>query len=183
MGRWEDRERELLEDIAREFPGFRIVEKHRSDFQRAIDLALKGVTFGAQHHYLDGYITTIGRTIYVTPSWPAWPAAERYVTLIHERVHLRQFARYGVAGMAALYLFVPVPMGLAWFRMRFEREAYEAGLRAAAEVHGPGHLLRPDVRERTLAQFTTGSYAWMWLPRASLEQWYDALAQELARGA
>ena len=81
--------------------------------QRLIAGALRVVTFGAQTSYLTNYQTTIGHVVYVTPDWMAISAAQRIVTLRHERVHLRQFRRYTLPGMALLYLLVPLPVGLA----------------------------------------------------------------------
>src|SRR5206468_4047382 len=119
-----------------EVPGFRIVRKDRSPLHKAIHYALVIVTFGQMRSYLDAFQTTIGRTIYVTPDWDDWDADRRYVTLRHEAVHLRQFRRLTLPVMAVLYLFVPLPMGLAYFRARFEKEAYAETIRAAAEVWG-----------------------------------------------
>ena len=163
----------LLDEIRTEFAGFRLVPKERSPLQRAIDRALRVVTFGAQRSYLDAYVTTIGRTVYVNRGWEERSAADRYVTLRHERVHLRQFRRLGLLPMALLYLLVPFPLGLAWFRAHFEREAYAEGLRAMRETYGPGYVARPEVREHVLAQFTGPSYGWMWPFRRSIERWYD----------
>ena len=59
--------------------------------------------------------TTIGKTIYVTRDWDERHPDERYITMCHELIHLRQFERYTLIGMAILYLLLPLPMGLAWF--------------------------------------------------------------------
>src|SRR5262245_44671 len=109
----------LVVEIRREFPRFRIVRKDRAWTQRAIDALLRFLTFGAQRSYLSGYQTTIGQTVYVTPDWDELSDESRYITLRHEREHLRQFRRYTLPGMALLYLLVPFPVGLAWFRTRF----------------------------------------------------------------
>src|SRR6186713_717979 len=104
------RDRELLEEIRREFPGFRIVRKNDSRFSRVIDLVLKILTLGAQRRYLTDYHTVIGSTLYVPPDWDDHPWQSRYVTLRHERIHLRQFRRYTRPGMTLLYLlpFFPI---------------------------------------------------------------------------
>src|SRR5437764_14588221 len=38
--------------------------------------------------------------------------------------------------MAILYVLLPLPVGLAWFRAYFEKEAYAETIRVAAEVWG-----------------------------------------------
>ena len=175
----EDRYRALLDEIRDEFPDFRVVRKDRSALQRLIHRLLCAVTFGAQRGYLGSYQTTIGRTVYVTPDWDQRPAAERYATMRHERVHLRQFRRYGRVGMALLYLLVPLPLGLAWFRARFEWEGYAETIRATAEIHGRAHVEDPGFRARIVAQFTSGAYGWMWPFRRMLERWYDDVVRSL----
>jgi hypothetical protein len=165
----------LLDEIARELPGFRLVRKDRSWFQRAIHRTLVVVTFGAQRRYLTSYQTTIGRTVYVTRDWDALPAAQRYITMRHEREHLRQFRRFTLPGMALLYVLLPVPVGLAWFRARFEKQGYAETIRAAAEVHGVAHVRDPQFREYVVKQFLTGAYGWMWPFRRGIERWYDGV--------
>jgi hypothetical protein len=175
----EARYRALVEEIRTEFPGFRLVAKPESALQRMIHVALSILTFGGQRAYLDGYQTTIGQTVYVTRDWDLRPAAERYVTLRHERIHLRQFARFGLVGMALLYLLLPLPLGLAWFRARFEWEAYAESIRAEAEVHGRAAAADARFRERIVCAFTSGAYGWMWPFRRAVESWYDAALRML----
>jgi hypothetical protein len=137
------------------------------------------VTLGGQDVYLTRYQTTIGRTVYVTPDWDRLPAEQRWITMRHERVHLRQFRRYTLVGMTILYLLVPLPLGLAWFRARLEWEAYVESIRAAAEVHGRAHVESGPFRERILEQFTSAAYGWMWPFRRQLERWYAEALQTI----
>lgn len=175
----EARYQELLAEIRAEFPGFRLIRKDHSALQRAIHRALVVLTWGAQRRYLTGYQTTIGAVVYVTPDWNERPADERYTTLRHERVHLRQFRRYTWIGMAFLYLFVPLPVGLAWCRAQFEKAGYEETLRAIAEVHGRARVEDVAFRARIVEQFTSGAYGWMWPFRRSIERWYDGVVRSL----
>ena len=172
----------LVEALREEFPRFRIVRKDRSAFQRAIHYTLVAVTFGGMRRYLDTFQTTIGSTVYVTPDWDDRPEKVRYVTLRHEAIHLRQFRKYTLPGMALLYVFLPLPMGLAWFRARFEKEAYEESIRAAAEVYGPDYPRGTEYRRYIIDQFVGPSYGWMWPFRAGLERWYDRVLATLDPG-
>jgi hypothetical protein len=169
----------LLDEIRKEIPGFRIVRKDRSPLHRAIHQALRVLTFGAQSRYLTGYQTTIGKTVYVTADWDDLPAAQRYITMRHERVHLQQFRRYSLPVMAFLYLLVPFPVGIAYFRARFEQAGYEESVRAAAEVHGYAYVASPSYRAYVLGQFTSGAYGWMWPFPGSLDRWYERLLATL----
>jgi len=170
---------QLLQEIREEFPGFRIVRKVDSWTQRAIDRLLRVLTFGAQTAYLDCYQTTIRRTVYVTEDWERLSFAQRYITMRHEREHLRQFRRYTTPLMALLYIFGPLPVGLSWFRAHFEKQGYAESIRAAAEVHGLAHVLDPAFRAYVVRQFVSGSYGWMWPFRSSIEVWYDSVITEL----
>jgi hypothetical protein len=170
---------QLLEEIRQEFPGFRVVRKTDSWTQRAIHQALRVLTFGAQSAYLASYQTTIRRTVYVTADWDRLSDAQRYVTMRHEREHLRQFRRYTTPLMTLLYLFGPLPVGLSWFRAHFEKQGYAESIRAAAEVYGLAHVREPRYREYVVAQFLSGSYGWMWPFRRSIENWYDSVVTEL----
>jgi hypothetical protein len=91
----------------------------------------------------------------------------------HELVHLRQFRRYGLLGMALLYVLMPLPMGLAYFRARFEMEAYEETIRAAASVYGIAYVRAPSFRDYLVRQFVGPSYGWMWPFRRAVEAWYE----------
>lgn len=170
---------QLVAALRDEFPGFRIVRKDRSRLHRAIHHALVVLTLGRMRSYLSSFQTTIGRTVYVTADWDAWEPDRRYVTLRHEAVHLRQFRRFTLVGMALLYVLLPLPMGLAWFRAYFEKEAYAESIRAAAEVWGPSCPRRLEFRTHIIAQFTGPTYGWMWPFRAHLERWYDGVLASL----
>ncbi|HEY0194831.1 MAG TPA: hypothetical protein VGC42_27150 [Kofleriaceae bacterium] len=169
----------LVAALRQEIPGFRIVRKDRSPLHKAIHVALCALTFGRMTSYLDSFQTTIGKTVYVTPDWDGLDPDDRYVTLRHEAIHLRQFRSYSLPVMAVLYLVVPLPMGLAWFRAKFEKEAYAESIRAAAEVWGAAYPRRAGYRRQIIEQFMGASYGWMWPFRRSLERWYDQVLSSL----
>ena len=174
-----DRYDALVAALTAEIPGFRIVRKDQSALHRAIDVALRIATLGRMRDYLGSYQTTIGRTVYVTADWDELDRAKRYVTLRHEAVHLRQFRKLTVPVMAILYVLLPLPMGLAYFRARFEQEAYAETIRAAAEVWGAHVPRSPSYRAYVIDQFTGPSYGWMWPFRRALERWYDQVLATL----
>jgi hypothetical protein len=170
----------LVAQLRAEFPGFRIVAKAASPLHRAIHYALCALTLGQMTSYLDSFQTTIGQTVYVTPDWDRLDPDERYVTLRHEAIHIRQFRAFTVPGMFVLYVLLPLPMGLAWCRAAFEKAAYAESIRAAAEVWGPAYPRQPAYRAHVISQFTGASYGWMWPFRGNLERWYDQVLASLA---
>jgi hypothetical protein len=169
-----------LEELRAEFPRLRLVDKAGDPFSRAIDRALRVVTFGGQREFLTRYVTTIGRTIYLPEGWRRRTPESRYVTLRHEAVHLRQFRRLGLVPTAVLYLLPIFPLGLAWGRARLEWEAYAETLRATAEVHGLEAARDPKLHAYVKRQFTGPAYGWMWPFERSVQGWIDRLLTEIA---
>jgi hypothetical protein len=162
----------MIAEIAQEFPQFRLVAKHGHALSRAIDVALRIVTFGTQAQYLSHYHTVIGDTLYTPARWDSTSEPDRVIVLRHERVHLRQRRRYGLPLMAFLY-FVPFfPLGLAYGRARIEWEAYEETLLATAELKGLEAARAPELREMIVRRFTGGAYGFMWPFRGMVERWY-----------
>jgi hypothetical protein len=172
---------ELIAEIRREFPRFRIVHKRHSFLSRTIDLLLKVLTFGGQREFLTRYHTVIGNTLYVPDRWDGTPDVARLITLRHERVHLRQRRRYGDVLMTFLYLLPFFPLGLAYGRARIEWEAYVETMRATYEHHGLAELRSPGLRAYIVQQFTSGAYGWMWPFPKAIHRWYDRAIAEIER--
>lgn len=170
---------EYLEALRREFPKLRFVRKSGDPFSRVLDRLLRIVTVGGQSAFMTRYVTTIGWTIFVPSDWDARADADRYVTLRHEAVHLRQFRRYGRLGMSLLYLLPILPMGLAFGRARLEWEAYAETLRATAEARGLSAAEDPALHDRIVRQFTSGAYGWMWPFPRTVRGWIGRTIEEI----
>lgn len=170
---------EYVAELRREFPRLRLVYKAEDRFSRLVDGALRLVTLGGQSAYMTRYVTTIGRTIYLPSDWDARPDADRYVTLRHEAVHMRQFRRYGLVGMSLLYLLPILPMGLALGRARLEWEAYAETLRAVAEAKGLSAAEEPGLHAHIVRQFTGAAYGWMWPFPGAVRRWIRRSLQEI----
>ncbi len=164
----------LLSVVKAEFSSFKVVYKTDSWLMRAIAFLLffnKGFT--------TSFVTTIGNTMYVPTKWSEWPDLLKERILRHERVHLRQQVRYGFLLYSFLYLFFPLPVGLAWFRARLEWEAYSETLRTIARREGVAVLLGDEVRAYYIRYFTSGDYGWMWPFPKQVGKWYDQLIEQL----
>lgn len=168
----------LLAKMHEEFPRFKVIAKAESPFQKLIHSALVVVTLGQMRSYLSSYHTTLGQRLYVCEGWEQKSKADRFILLAHERIHMLQFQRFSWPGMTLLYLLVPLPMGLAYFRARFEKEAYAETIRAAGQIYGSAHVRDPHFREHIVSQFLSASYGWMWPFRASIERWYEGILLE-----
>ncbi len=170
----------MLAEIAAEFPGFRLLKKCDSLLMSWIHWALKVLTLGRQSRFLTEYHTVIGYTLYVAPTWEQLSDIDRIALLRHERVHLRQRRKFGMWGLAFLYLVPFFPVGLAYGRARLEWEAYTETIRALFELRGVSVLSDRALRQRIVERFVGPDYAWMWPFRRAVEKWYDALILQLS---
>jgi hypothetical protein len=168
----------LIFEILSEFPSFRLLVKGESRLMKVIDVLLKVLTLGRTKTFLIDFVTTVGYTVYVPKSWLDDPAPfNLLVTLRHERVHMRQRRKYGMFLFSFLYLLFPLPAGLAYFRMAFEREAFTESLMAAAELgHVPDIVHGAGLRDVVISAFTGSVYMWMWPFKKSVTAWYDRTA-------
>ncbi|NUP11520.1 MAG: hypothetical protein HOW73_36205 [Polyangiaceae bacterium] len=171
----------FLDEMRAEFPRFRIIKKEESPFSKAIDVALRIVTFNGQREFMTRYYTVIGDTLYVPQGFDNFDPVDVVITLRHERIHLRQRRRYTFLGMSIIYLLLPFPLGLAYGRARIEWEAYTETLRAVRELKGEQAMRSQALRQRIISQFTSAAYGWMWPFRSTIERWYDEALKEIER--
>lgn len=122
------------------------------------------------------YITTIGNMIFYPAGWRVKTATEHdCAALRHELHHVYQYKKLGFGSVwlgfsifLFLYLFIFFPVGLAWFRWRFERAAYLAGWNAAKELK---LKWRPNVIDYINA-LTGPRYIWAWPFRKQVKRWF-----------
>ena len=166
---------ELLVEIRKEFPTFKMLWKEDSRLMKFIAGFMRLITFGKQCTFQTKYITTIGCAVYVPDSWRETSDINRMITLRHERVHMRQRRRLTMPLYAFLYLFFPLPGGLAYFRAKFEMEAYEETIRAVVELYADGARLvrNHEARQQMIEAFVGAPYFWMWPFKKRMERWYD----------
>lgn len=173
---------DTMREVKREFPAFRIVRKEDSSLMKLVNGFLFFITLGQMRDFMKKFTTTLGCTVYVPGDWRELTVIQRIITLRHERVHMRQRARLTIPLFTFLYVFCPLPGGLAYFRTRFEKEAYEESIRSTLELYpnGAALLMKPAVKKMMVENFTGPAYFWMWPFRKGIEAWYDdAVARAL----
>jgi hypothetical protein len=173
----------LLVDIKKEFPDFEMIEKGKSRRMKALDVFLKIITLGQMRVFMTRFVTTDGAKVYVPDGWLEEESpASRMITMRHERVHMRQKARqwFGLVFTIA-YILLWFPIGLAYFRKKWEMEAYEESFRAINEYWGESELRNEKRREHYVKHFTGPSYFWMWPFKKSVEKWYDEAIERIAK--
>lgn len=172
----------LLSETHREFPNFKIIKKSESKFMRLLDKVLRTISFGKIDNFMENFTTTIGMTMYVTDHWDLASSATKYSTLEHERIHLRQSKKYGSVLFSMLYLLFPLPIGFAWFRTKFEMEAYEVTLRNIHRSYGKS-VFNEELKRLFVGYFTGPSYMWMWLGEKRISDWYDKTVSKILEDA
>lgn len=168
--RYQSKYFDLLEEISLEFPEFKIIPKSESTLMKVADAALRVITLGQMTKFMDSMSTTVGYTVYVSSSWVDRGPLNKMVTLRHERVHMRQRQKTGMLLFGFLY-FLVLPTVFAYYRAKFEKEAYEETMRAQAEYYGPEMLAA--IRGSIVSHFYDSTYFWMWPLGSSIEKWYD----------
>ena len=146
---------------------------------KAIHWILFVISFGKQKTFYDEYTTTVGNTIYYQAGWRRETATiSDCAILAHEGRHVRQFikwgfgsAKLGILIMGILYLFVPIPVLFAWFRYRFEREAYKVSYYIWWELGGTPNI------EYCVKHLTTGQYLWTWVLKKQVQKWFETHCQ------
>lgn len=158
------------------YPKFNVVNKSDSALMKGIDVFLKVVTFGQAKQFMTNFTTTIGYTVYVSPQWDKMSPESKATVLRHERVHMMQASHYGVVWFSLLYLLVFFPVFLAYWRTRFEKQAYVETLRA---YHDYGFPLDANTKQRVCEYFTGPAYGWMWPFKKNISDWYDATLKQV----
>jgi len=141
---------------------------------KIIDKFLKVITFGKMNQFLTHYTTTLGRTIYRPVGWTMDNITGfDYALLCHDIKHVKQqedlggdWFAFGSFLFAILYLFVPFPIGLAYFRYKYEREAYRISWYSSLEVG-----ITPDL-DYYIERMTGAPYVWAWPFKRSVEKWF-----------
>lgn len=119
--------------------------------------------------FLTSFVTTIGCVIYVPLTWSSWSQATRDELLAHERIHVAQWKKW--RGLFALsYLLLPLPFGLAWFRWRWEREAYAEQWRYRQAANKQTYQQRLDFIQHVADNLSGRMYGWAW-PRSWIVRW------------
>ncbi len=170
-----------IEDIKKEFPKFEIISKENSWLMKCLGFLLKLATFGQATKFMSDYITTMGYKVYVPSQWDKGSLKGRIGTLRHEAVHMRQYRKLWILFPIA-YMLLFLPIGMAYFRALFEKEAYTETLRVKAELNGVDALDSAKLKEFFVSKFVGPDYGWMFPLRGVVEKWFDDIVKEIKNG-
>lgn len=181
-------DKERYEKIARSIdPAVRLTTKD-GWFWHALGSVLQVVTFGkfSKVDFLERFATTIGPIQAYPSGWADIPAK----LIAHESRHTRQSRWFGlwihpwigVLPMVVAYLLLPLPVGLAWCRMRLELDAEIAAIRHEKEVgRTPFQVFFMWIGN--FANSVSGAaYAWAWPKGWTKRKFRNAVSDLINKG-
>jgi hypothetical protein len=168
---------ELLLDIKLEYPEFALVEKRDSALMKAIDALLVVITFWQLRTFMTRFTTTLGYIVYTPTAWEDLPDRSKMAILQHERVHMHQKKLDGF-WFSAKYLLLPFPILWAYYRMKYEMEAYEESMKELWKAAG-ARAFDEAYKQGMLQHFTSAEYFWAWPWKKRLNAWYDGVIKRM----
>jgi len=116
------------------------------------------------------FTTTLGKTIFVPKDWDTYSDLDKLSTLVHENIHIHQYSKFTVPGFLFLYLLCFFPIGLAFFRYLFERQAYLVGYKKILEyrITAKSMLINNGVE-----QMCKGNYGYAWIFPKAVRKWFE----------
>jgi len=167
-----------LVEVTKKFPKFKLVKKSDSLLMKIFNIFFLIFSFGSNKVFMTHVTTTIGYTVYIPSRWLSMSAFSRVEILNHEAVHMTQRKKIGFL-FFFLYLLFPLPIFFAYYRTKFEKEAYAESLRQMVKYYGIEVLDDPKLKSSMVSHFTSGQYLWMWILKSSIETWFDQTVQSL----
>jgi len=165
----------LLRVIKKIFPKFKIISKRSNYFMSWLNRTVQ--LFNKK--FMTQYTTTIGYSIYTPDDWSKRSYTSRYNTMIHEMIHLQQFRKFGFIPYSILYIFIPLPVFLAYFRKKFEQEAYAINIILAYKQKGRKHVLSEAYKKNVIEQFCSNLYGYTWYSEDSIEEWLENFVKKI----
>lgn len=161
---------EIVEELQSEFPRFRVIPKENNVWMKIL-YSLSLMRFW-NPDFMTAYVTVMFGRVYMPAHLIGTYTG--YMILRHERVHLRDAARWPLL-FELSYLFFPLPFVLT-LRAYWEYRAYCESLVVEAERYG---YVRRDSIEFYVGQFTGSYYLWMFpFPAFLRERFYRFLASK-----
>lgn len=173
----------LTNEITQEFESFKIRSKQDSRLMKTIDIFLKIISFGKLNSFMK-FTTTVGYTVYVPETWADKEEEKKIELLRHERIHMRQRKKWSILLFPLMYLMLPFPVLFAWFRLSFEKEAYEESMRTIYELDGNTSRLRTaSYKEAMTSKLVGPPYFWAWYRKRDIESWFENFVASLESGS
>ena len=150
--------------------------KRDSRFWRGWEKFVSWITFGKSPNTNQWLTTTMGKTIWLCDGFDSLDPRTKADTLIHELEHVRQYAKMTIPGFLFVYIFVFLPVGLAYGRYWLEREAYAKGYKIQLEGLSGGIRATAAnwLADEFAAHMAGGVYGWAWPFKRRAKSWMVA---------
>lgn len=179
---WTD-DKESLEALAHDIDPAVCLTTKNGWLWKAVATILFILSFGKfkRERFLESFATTFGPLQAYPESWSASQVSH---TLVHESRHTRQARAFGFGihpwvGLPLMFLtycLLPLPIGLAVFRVWLELDADRYRWRVLLRAGIPASYIRQRARE--FAE-TVSSAAYMWsLPASWTVKWFEQEAEK-----
>ncbi len=137
------------------------VRKDKSKLMKVINFFLY-YSF-INRHFMDRFWTVIGsKTIYYPTNIEVVDVDNNlsiYAPILeHELIHIQQKEKWGILWQIS-YIFLPLPILFAWFRWRWEREAYLININ------------KYNWNIEFIADTLWSNYGWTW-PKSWMTKWF-----------
>lgn len=178
----EEKLAELIEFGKREY-GLVIEPKESKWYWRVMGKIISALSFG-KIDFMNNFFSTFGNKIGTTPSWDVYWIGSKYEIVLHEMEHLRQKKKFGLGSvwlgtfiMGFAYLFLPLPIGLAWCRAELEKQAFAESIRARIQTSGLDHAM--SLKSVVVKSFTGVDYFFMWPFKNHISKWFDETVKKV----
>lgn len=178
----------LCSDLKREFPNLKMGHKRDIWWHWVAHVLVCIFTLGLNRVYISNFTTTgKNRVDWSDGHWDRLRNGipgdhdRVWACLMHEREHLRQFAKYGVVLMTLMWAIPPI--FLCYGRaIKIEKPGYIESLRATFQID-PKWAAHPDYRKWWISAFTGPNYGGQWVIRSQVESWFDTELKRLQKEA
>lgn len=159
--------KEYMDRLRVEFPKLEISDKRPWWLRFVFKLP------GIKKLYWNNATQAIGMNIWLSDRWNQMSPFSKLSVLRHERQHLIWFRRHTTILAAFLYLLVFFPIGLAYYRARFERAGYQESVRTRVQYFGASQRVKDDCWEMYKRVFTGWMYLKMWPFPKRIRKWFE----------
>lgn len=157
---------ELTKVLATLPKGVKIVYKEGTGWKFLAGL-IKVLSFGSERAFLN-YTTTFYKTIAVPSHFDMWEDEHKLETIVHELEHVKQAMKLTPVLFWFLYFLFPLPIGLAWFRYKFERDAYLVGYKTILKYE----FDKESLIEEASIMLSGKEYGYAWPFRKKIAAWF-----------
>ena len=117
--------------------------------------------------FMTTYTTTVGKTIYLPTKFESFAKRYQIMIIMNEKKHIEQYKKY-FPFYGLMYLFLPFPILFAYFRLKFECEAYAINIDAKLITY-----------DEVIESLSGPTYFWTWYSKEKIKKLLEHYVEEL----